>query len=63
MSGSRKKSRLTSVFAPMASKPSMSKMFGFPVPLGYIVQFALNVNAVMPESITGRVLEFDLTLA
>ena len=63
MSGSRKKSRVTSAFAPMASKPLISKVFESPVPVGYMVQLALTSSAVMLESITGRIFDLDLTLA
>lgn len=63
MLGSRKKSRVTSAFAPMSLKPSMSKVSIITGPLGYMVQVALTLSAVMLESITGRTVEFDLTLA
>ena len=62
MSGSRQKSKVTSALAAMAFKPSISKVLSFPVPLGYMVQCALVVKAVMLESIKGRLLEFDLML-
>ena len=62
ISGSRQKSKVTSALAPMAFKPSISNVLSFPVPLGYMVQCALVVKAVMLESIKGRLLEFDLTL-
>ena len=62
ISGSRQKSKVTSAFAPMAFKPSMSNALSFPVPVGYMVQCALVVKAVMLESIKGRLFEFDLTL-
>ena len=61
-SGSRQKSKVTSAFAAMASKPSMSNVLSFPVPLGYMVQCALVVKAVMLESIKGILFEFHLTL-
>ena len=61
-SGSRQKSMATSAFAAMAFKPSISNVLWSPVPLGYMVQFALAIKAVMFESIKGRLLEFDLML-
>lgn len=66
MSGSRKKSRMTSALAPMASSPSRSKAFCRSVPvvrLGYMDQLALTVREVMLESMRGRLAELDLMLA
>lgn len=65
MSGSRKKSRMTSALAPMASSPSRSKALGRSVPvvrLGYMDQLALTVREVMLESMRGRLVELDLML-
>lgn len=61
-SGSRQKSKVTSALALMAFKPAISNVLWSPVPLGYMVQFALAVKVVMLESIVGRLLEFDLML-
>ena len=61
--GSRKKSRVTSALTPRVFKPLTSRVFVFPVPLGYMAQVALTSSAVMFESIIGRVSDLDLTFA